>query len=160
MISFFIWTLLSFLSVALQATLFFGPKPDIVLIVVCFHALKKNTLSSSLFGAVSGLIVDVSHGFIIGPSIVSKFLAGYIVSSIRQRFFGWGYIGYILNTFIIVFMTIIDHIVMFISVVTFIHVPLNVRTIESLLHDTTYTAIVSVILYPFLNWIYPQKTLL
>jgi rod shape-determining protein MreD len=155
MIAFIIWTLLSFSSVALQSTLFFGPKPDIVLVVVCLYALRNNVLSSTLFGAVSGLIVDVSHGFLIGPGIVSKFLSGYVVSSVRQRFFGW---GFILNTLVIIFMTFVDHFVMFISVITFIHVPLNVRTIESLLSDTLFTALVSLFFYPLMNWIYPEKT--
>lgn len=155
MIAFFLWTSLSFLAVTLQSIIFWGPKPDIVLVVVCFYALRKNVLASTFFGAISGLAVDVSHGFILGPSIVSKFLVGYMVSSIRQRFFVW---GFILNTLVIIFMTFIDHIVMLICLATFMQTPLNARTIESLLSDSFFTALASLLLYPFLNWFYPEKT--
>ena len=153
-LAFFFWISLSFFAVALQSIIFWGPKPDIVLVLVCFYALRKKVLASTLYGAISGIIVDVSHGFIIGPSIISKFLVGYVVSSIRQRFFVW---GFILNTFVIFFMTFIDHIVMFICLSTFLNTPLDARTSESLLSDSILTALTSLLLYPFLNWFYPEK---
>lgn len=156
MIKALLWITLSFVAIALQSTLFKGPRPDLLLILVCFYALKHDVLPSVLFGAVSGLILDVSNGFIVGSAIISKALTGYVVVSVKQIIYGW---GVIIHFFIIFISAIMDYFIFLICLNTFNPLANYTRPLESIFMDIAYTTIFGLVLFPFIKRIYFEKQL-
>jgi|SRR3990172_11222546 len=149
-----LWITLSFAAIALQSTLFSGPRPDLLLILVCFYALKHDVVPSLIFGAVSGLLMDVSNGFIIGSAVLSKAFTAYVVVSVKQIIFGW---GWIIHSFIIFFSAVMDYVIFLIFLNTFSHISNYSRTLESFFWDIAYTTIFGLILFPLIKRIYFDK---
>ena len=154
MIKFVLWTLLAFLAIAFESTLFTGSRPDLLLILVCFYALKHDLMQSLLFGAVSGLLFDAANGFIIGSAVISKVLTGFVVVSVKKIIFGW---GRIVHSFIIFLSAVMDYLIFFICLNTFNPIPSYSRSLESIILDIAYTTLFGLILFPFVKKIYFEK---
>ena len=156
MIKVILWIILSFVAIALQSTLFKGPRPDLLLILVCFYALKHDVLSSLLFGAISGLILDVSNGFIVGSAVISKAITGYVVVSVKQIIYRW---GIVIHFFIIFISAVIDYFIFLIFLNTFNPLSNYYRPLESIFMDIAYTTFFGLLLFPFVKRIYFEKQL-
>ncbi|MBI4654213.1 MAG: rod shape-determining protein MreD [Nitrospirae bacterium] len=153
--SFLIYLVMALLSIVIQATLFSGIKPDIVIILICFYSIKFGQINGMIYGALTGVIIDSISGFAIGPNIISKTLAGFFSASIRQKFIGW---GLFLNTAMIIFISIIDILVVYTGFKIF--TPLDSKHLTGftttsfteghlipLVLHVLYTAIMSMLLY-------------
>jgi len=154
MIKAILWIILSFAAIALQSTLFSGPRPDLLLILVCFYALKHDVIPSLLFGAISGLILDASNGFIVGSAVISKAFTAYVIVSVKQIIFGW---GRIIHAFIIFFSAAMDYFIFLLCLNTFSPVSNYSKTLESFFLDIAYTTIFGLILFPLIKRIYFEK---
>jgi rod shape-determining protein MreD len=149
--TFLFYLLLALIALSLQATLFKGIKPDLVLILVCFYSLRYGEIKGMTYGALTGVLIDSASGFILGPNIISKSLAGFLMKSIRQKLFHW---NVIISTVIIIILSVIDIFLVYISLETFSKVSFVNRSLRILIMQVIYTAVLALILYPVLN---PEK---
>ena len=151
MIIFSFYIIIALLSLSVQAVLFKGIKPDIVLILVFFYSLRYGRMKGLAYGAVAGLLVDFSSGFILGPNMMSKIFIGYLIPSIRQKMFQW---NIIINTLIIIVFCVVDMLLVYICLETFADISFGNREIETLIIPVIYTTGISILVYPFLK---PEK---
>jgi len=145
---FLFYLTIALIVIVIQATLFTGIKPDLVLVLICFYSIKFGRLGGIIYGALTGLIIDSVNGVILGPHMLSKGLAGFIAVSIREKFFGW---NLFLNTMLIFFLSILDNIAVYVSLQTFTTIPLAERSWAPLLLQVLYTVIAGMLLYPLVS---------
>ena len=88
---FLLYLFLAYVALSVQAIFFENVKPDLVLILVCFYAVRHGQLKGVAYGALTGLLIDTAGGFILGPHIVSKSLAAFLIRSVRENIFQWCY---------------------------------------------------------------------
>ncbi len=113
---FLLYLLFTYIALSVQAIFFKGIKPDFVLVLVCFYSLKYGHAKGVAYGALSGLIIDVATGFIIGPNIVSKSVAAFLIGSVREKLFNWNIVT---NTLLIAILSITDILIVYICHKTF-----------------------------------------
>ncbi|MBI4697577.1 MAG: rod shape-determining protein MreD [Nitrospirae bacterium] len=147
-----IYLFLAFLALAAQSEFFTGIKPDILFVLVCFYSLRYGQAKGMLFGALTGLLLDLSSGFIPGTNIISMALAGYAIASVRQRVFQW---NIIINTVAIIMFSILDIFLVHVILATFADIYFANRPLTISVMQIVYTAIFSLLLYPVLD---PEKT--
>jgi rod shape-determining protein MreD len=148
---FSIYFLVAIFALSIQSVFFTGVKPDSTLILVFFYSLRYGQTKGVLFGALSGLLVDISSGFIIGPHMMSKVFAGYFSASIRQKMFWW---NIIINTLMVVILSFIDILLIYICLETFADVSFANRAIVSPIKQVIFTTAISIVVYPILS---PEK---
>jgi rod shape-determining protein MreD len=95
-------------------------KLNLTILPVFYLGFKKGDLSGFSSGIGTGLIEDILSGYLIGPSILSKGLIGLFASLLNEKFFVWTYTMGILSVF---FITIIDEIIIYLSLSIFSHQP-------------------------------------
>ncbi len=149
--AFLLYFLIALLTLSLQAVLFKGIKPDFVIILVFFYSLRYGSLKGMAYGALTGLLIDFASGFILGPNIISKAFAGYMVTSVRQKVFQW---NIIINTVMIVIFSIIDIFLIYICIETFANISSANVSLKTSILQVVYTMIISLLFYPALN---PEK---
>ncbi|MDO4540951.1 MAG: rod shape-determining protein MreD [Syntrophomonadaceae bacterium] len=85
-------TLLSFLVLFLQSTIFSsygirGVIPDLVLVLVVNHAMFASGRRSVAYGVFCGLLEDLFSARIIGINAIAKGITAFIVSRLQFRLF-------------------------------------------------------------------------
>ncbi len=145
---FILYSIMAFFALSLQATIFPRVRPDLVLVLVCFYSLREGQMKGMVYGAVTGLLIDSVSGFVIGPNILSKSIAGFLFNLIRQKFFFW---NAILNTLLIGFFSIIDILMVRISLETFTGMSFASRSAGISVMIVLYTTIAGLIVYPLLK---------
>ncbi len=148
---FLFYLFLAYCALAVQALFFRGTKPDMVLVLVCVYALKFGQTRGIVYAAVTGLLLDTVGGLIIGPHIISKSIAVFLITSVRENLFQW---NMYVNTVMILVLSVVDIFLVytcfeFFSKVSYGNIPWTV-----LLTQVIYTVAASVILYRFLK---PQE---
>jgi len=142
---FILYLLFALFCLSLQATLFKGVRPDLILILVCSYSLKCGQNKGMAYGALTGFLVDSLNGFILGPNIFSKAVSGFLVSLIRSKVFYW---NIVLNVIAVIFLSVLDILIVRISFEIFSDIPINNTPIEFLLFQIIYTLAFSIIMYP------------
>jgi len=150
------YLVMGYLAIAIQATLFSGIKPDLVLVLICFYSLKFGEIKGMTYGGLVGLIIDSVNGYILGPNIVSKTLVGFLGASIRRKFFGW---NLFLNTTLILLLSVIDNLIVYICLETFTTLSFSHRPLGFSILEALYTAVTGLILYPVMNYRRSQEAL-
>jgi len=84
---------------------FWGIRPDLILLLVFFHGFRFGETRGLIFGALSGLLLDVYSGSIIGPHTLSKGVIGYGAAWFPGIFFRE---NRLIITLCMVFLTLID----------------------------------------------------
>lgn len=146
--SFILYLIIAFFALSLQATVFPHTRPDLVLVLVCFYSLREGQMKGMAYGAMTGLLVDSAGGFIIGPNILSKSIAGFLFNLIRQKFFFW---NIVLNTLLITLFSIIDISLVRTCLETFLGMSFVSRPLEVSIMVVLYTTVAGLIAYPFLK---------
>jgi rod shape-determining protein MreD len=139
------YILLLYIALAAQAILFSGIKPDFVLIFVCYYSLKYGRTKGVCYGAFAGLLIDTVNGFILGPHMLSKSLAGFFLKTIRENLFQW---NIYINTIALVLFSFINILIVYICLDFFSNVSLVNRSIGTSALEILYTVVVSLVLYP------------
>ena len=137
---------LLYVALAAQAILFTGIKPDFVLIIVCYYSLKYGRTKGVCYGAFAGLLIDTVNGFILGPHMLSKLLAGFFLKTVKENLFQW---NIYINTIAMVLFSFINILVVYMCLDFFSDVSLVNRTIGTSALEILYTVVVSLVLYPF-----------
>ncbi len=148
---FLFYLFLAYCALAVQSMFFRGTKPDLVLVLVCVYALKYGQVKGIVYAIVTGLLLDTSGGLILGPHIISKTVAAFLITSLRENLFQW---NMYVNTLMIIFLSVIDIILLFacyefFSKASFKNIPWMIP-----LTQVMYTAVASLILYWLLK---PQE---
>lgn len=136
------------MGVSLQATLFQGIRPDFMLILVCCYSLKHGQNKGMAYGALTGFLIDSVNGFILGPNIFSKSMTGFLVGLIREKVFYW---NVVLNTIVIIVLSLLDIFVVRICFEIFSELPINNTPLEALIFQIVYTSAFSLLMYPIFN---------
>ncbi|UCD34600.1 MAG: rod shape-determining protein MreD [Nitrospiraceae bacterium] len=140
-----LYLLMSYAALTAQAVFFTGTKPDVVLILVCFFALRYGQLKGMTYGALSGLVMDIACGFVLGPHIISKSVAGFVIGAVREQLFQW---NIIINTIVVTFFAVVNIALVYLIFETFSRVSFDSRSSLLSLLEVVYTVLASIALYP------------
>lgn len=146
--AFVLYILLAILALSVQALLFPGIVPDLVLVLVCLYTLKYGHTKGIAYGAVAGLLIDSASGVILGPHILSKTLASLFMRLIREKLFYW---NIIINTISIIAISIVDILVVYACLSIFADIPFSNRPWNISFMQVIYTSIAGFLMYPVLN---------
>ena len=100
------------------------------------------------YGALTGLILDVASGFIIGPNVLSKVIAAFLARKVRDNLFQW---NIIIITFMIAILSVVDIVVTDAVLETFTKMSFVNRSWSISIMGTVYTGISAVLLYLLFN---------
>lgn len=151
--AFSVYLFTAFLAVSVQSTLLNNViRPDFLLILVCFYSLRHGQARGTVYGVLTGLLVDSASGFILGPNILTKALAGFFIGAIRQKMFQW---NAFISAAIIGFFSLADIFLVYISLETFADLSFFNRPLRISIMQVIYTTALSLFLFPFLN---PQES--
>lgn len=143
--AFLIYIFIAYLLLSLQAIFFKGVKPDFVLVIVCYYSLKFGRTKGVAYGALTGLIIDTVNGFLLGPHIIGKSIAGYFVRTLRDNLYEWNIVN---NTFAILIFSFANILVVYLCLEVFLDVPLAKRSLWIPFLEIVYTVIASLVMYP------------
>ncbi|RJQ45973.1 MAG: rod shape-determining protein MreD [Nitrospiraceae bacterium] len=149
--TFFMYIALVYVALAIQGMIFHGTKPDLVLILVCFFSVRHEQGRGMLFGALAGLLTDISSGFILGPNVFSKTMAAFLSRTIRENLFQW---NIIISTFLIASLSIIDIAIVHVCYEAFSKMSFVNRSWGVSVATVAYTIAASLMLYPLFH---PRK---
>ncbi len=149
--NFLLYLFFAYIAFSVQGVFFESVKPDFVLVLVCCYALKYGHAKGVAYGALCGFILDVASGFIIGPNLISKSVAAFLVRSVRENFFNWSIVT---NTLVIAILSVADIMLVYICHKMFIGVSFMNRPWKISLLEIIFTTVAAVIMYGFLN---PEK---
>lgn len=107
---FLLYLAFAYLALSVQAIFFKGVGPDLVIVLVCCYSLKYGYAKGAAYGALTGLIIDTMGGFILGPNIISKSLAAFLIRMVRSRIFQW---NMFVNTIMIALLAVIDILIVY-----------------------------------------------
>ena len=135
----------TYLALCVQAILFKGIKPDLVLVLICFYSLRQGQMRGLAYGAFSGLLIDTVSGFVLGPHMISKSIAGYFIGTLKEQLFQW---NFIISTFLIIVFSVANIFLVYFIFETFSKVSFVNRSFELSVLEVIYTIIASLVLYP------------
>jgi len=145
---FLLYTFFVYLALAIQGVVFHGIKPDLVLILVCFFSVRHELGRGMAFGALTGLLIDVSSGVTLGPHILSKTVAAYLARTTRDNIFQW---NIIISTVMVAVISVVDIVTVHICYETFSKVSFSNRPWGVAVASIVYTVVVSTLLYPLFH---------
>ena len=145
---FLLYIFFAYLTLSLQAIFFRGIKPDFMLVLVCFYSLRYGQARGITYGALTGLLIDTASGFIIGPNIISKSLAGFLTAMLKENIFQW---NITVNTILITILSIMDIFIVSICFETFSKMSFHNRPWGISVMGAIYTIIAALVLYPLFN---------
>lgn len=146
--AFSLYILLALFVIAIQGALFKSVKPDLILILVYFYALRYGRIKGLVYGAIIGLLVDITSGFIFGTNIISKAVMGYLIVSVREKVFHWNIIA---NTIAFILFSILDIFLVYIFLKTVADVSFINMSLKTGVFQIIYTTIFCIMLYPVLT---------
>jgi rod shape-determining protein MreD len=136
---------IAILAIAVQSSLLFdGTKPDLLLVLVIFYALRHGQGMGLMYGALTGLLVDAASGFLLGPHMLSKAVAGFCIPVIRRKLFHWDSVTCFLMiaVFSVIDIILVSFCFMTFSGMSFINRPFSISAMQVFL-----TTISGIILY-------------
>ena len=142
--NFLIYLALAYIAMTIQAVIFKGIKPDFVLLIVCFYSLRYGHVKGSIYGALTGFLIDTASGFILGPNIISKAFAGFFVRSVRETVYQW---NILVNTLTIIFLSVANVFLVYICLETFSKISFVNRSWNISVIEIMYTILASLPLY-------------
>ncbi len=142
------YLLFAYCVLTVQAIFFKGIKPDFVLVLVCLYSLKYGQVKGIAYGALSGMLIDTVSGFILGPHIISKSIAGFLLGMLKEHLFQW---NLFINTLVMAFLSVINIFLVYLVLEAFSKVSFMNRSIEISVIEIVYTTIAALILYPVFN---------
>jgi len=131
----------------IQAVFFHGPRPDIVIVLVCIYTLKYGQINGVVLGAIAGFLIDTANGCIMGPNILSKAMVAFLTGMIKDNLFQW---NAFINALVVTFLSAVDIFLIFIILEIFSKVSFFNRSWESSVIQVIYTLTASIVLYPLL----------
>ena len=148
MSTFLLYIFFAYLTLTLQAVFFKGIKPDFVLVLVCFYSFRYGQAGGITYGVFAGLLMDAASGFIIGPNLISKALAGFLTATLKENIFQW---NRTVNTILIALLSIVDILIVYICFETFLKMSFHNRPWGISIMGVIYTIIAAFVLYPVFN---------
>jgi rod shape-determining protein MreD len=138
----------AFVGMSLQAVLFREVKPDLVIVLICFYTLKHGQLRGVVYAVLAGIILDSASGFILGPNILGKASAAFIVGLVRRRIFFW---NRVINSMVVAAVTLVDILIVRGCLEVFLDISYSSGMTGLLIMQAVFTTGVSLIVYPFFD---------
>lgn len=142
------YLVMAFALMSFQSLFFRGIKPDFVIILVSFYALRYGQFRGVVFGVVTGLVLDSASGFVMGPNILSKSVAAFLVTTVRHKIFFW---NSLIHAGIIAVASILDIVIIRICLQTFMDISYSYRSISVAFFQIVLTSVISLFTYPLLE---------
>jgi rod shape-determining protein MreD len=143
-----IYIILAYFALMVQSLLFGNTKPDCILVLVCFFAVRNGMTSSVFYGSFCGLLLDMTSGFMIGPNMISKSTASLLTRAIRNNLLEW---SGVVNIVVIAVMSILDVVIVYSSYEIFSMVSFSKRSWDGIIWHVLFTAVAGFILYSVLH---------
>lgn len=125
-----------------------GVRPDLILIVVCAIGLVLGSFTGAAAGFVSGLLVDVMTGRLVGLGALSKGAAGYAAGWMGQRLFRE---NALVPAGIALAVSVGEGVLYIMGTHAFgVPIPLISGVIHIVLPEAWYNALAAVVLFPVL----------
>ncbi len=118
MMKFLLYLAFAYAALTVQAIFFTGVRPDFVIVLVCTYSLKYGYTKGAAYGALTGLLIDTTSGFILGPHIISKSLAAFLIRMVRGKIFQW---NMLVNTIMIALLVMADLLIVYLCHEMFLH---------------------------------------
>lgn len=132
-----------------------GIVPDLIIILLVFYTLKLGQIHGTIIGCIYGLFFDLITGGLLGSSMLSKtivgFIAGYFYNENKQELY---LKSYIFALIILLCSTIDSFILSFFSTIE-LNTSIAVLFLEQGILPGVYTAVFSVIVIIF----YPRRSI-
>ena len=141
---FLLYLALAYLALFVQAIFFKGVSPDLVIILVCTYSLKYGYAKGAAYGALTGLIIDTMGGFLLGPNIISKSLAAFLIWMVRGKIYQWSMFA---NTIMIAFLVIVDILIVYICHEIFLEGSFTTRLWAVFPRELIFTIAASLVAY-------------
>ena len=142
--NFLLYLALAYLALFVQAIFFKGVSPDLVIILVCTYSLKYGYAKGAAYGALTGLIIDTMGGFLLGPNIISKSLAAFLIWMVRGKIYQWSMFA---NTIMIAFLVIVDILIVYICHEIFLEGSFTTRLWDIFPRELIFTIAASLAAY-------------
>ncbi|RJQ53978.1 MAG: rod shape-determining protein MreD [Nitrospiraceae bacterium] len=146
--TFLVYIVFAYLALAFQGLLFHGVKPDLAFVLVFFYSIRHEQGKGMVFGALTGLLIDISSGFIIGPNIAAKGAAAFLARNIRDNLFQW---NRFISALTAAALSLVDMFIVRICYETFSGVSFANRPWGLSAAGIAYTIAAALILYPVFN---------
>jgi rod shape-determining protein MreD len=143
-----IYIILAYFALMVQSLFFGNTKPDCILVLVCFFAVRSGMTSSFFYGTFCGLLLDMTSGFMIGPNMISKSIASLLTRTIRNNLLEW---SGVVNILVIAVMSIIDVVIVYSSFEIFSMVSFLDRSWDVAIWHVLFTTVAGFILYSILH---------
>lgn len=143
-----VYIILAYFALMVQSLFFGNTKPDCILVLVCFFAVRNGMKSSFFYGTFCGLLLDLTGGFMIGPNIISKSTASLLTRTIRNNLIEW---SGVVNILVIAVMSILDVVIVYSSYEIFSMVSFSKRSWDGIIWHVLFTAVAGFILYSILH---------
>jgi len=143
-----VYIILAYFALMVQSLFFGNTKPDLILVLVCFFAVRNGLTNSLFYGTFCGLLLDLTSGFMIGPNMISKSIASLLTRTIRNNLLEW---SGVVNILVIAVMSIIDVVIVYSSIEIFSMVSFSNRAWDAAIWHVLFTAVAGLILYSILH---------
>ncbi len=100
------------------------------------------------YGVLSGLLIDTVSGFILGPHIISKSIAGFLIGVLKEHLFQW---NILINTIVIGIFSVFNILIVGLLLETFSRVSFANRSLKISILEIIFTIIASLLIYPVLK---------
>jgi rod shape-determining protein MreD len=145
---FLLYLAFAYIALAAQAMFFKGIRPDFVIVLVCCYSLKYGYAKGAAYGALTGLLIDTTSGFILGPNIISKSLAAFIIRMVRGKIFEW---NMLVNTIMIAFIVTVDILLIYICHEIFLQGAFANRLWDISVKEIIFTIVAALAAYNLFN---------
>lgn len=145
--------LLYFFAFLVETTVFsrlsiFGAKPDLVLVVLIFLAVKKGRFTGELYGFVGGVLEDIISSTLLGLQAMVKTLVGYIVGFFKNKLMEESFVLIFLFVFIV---SLFHSFLVTIGLFLFTDYSFPLGNIFNSIISGLYTALLAPPVFAFLN---------
>ncbi len=143
-----LYIILAYFAIMVQALFFGNTKPDFILVLVCFFAIRNGMKQSMFYGTFSGLLLDLTSGFMIGPNMISKSIATFLTKTIRDNLLEW---SRVVTVLIIAALSIIDFVIVYFCFEIFSRASFSSRAWDASIWHVLMTTGAGLVLYSILH---------
>ena len=130
-----------------------GIIPDLIIILLAFYTLKMGQLHGTILGFVYGLLFDLITGSLLGSSMLSKTITGFVIGYFYNENKKDIYLKSLLFPLIVLLGSTVDSFILSFFSTTDLNISITTFFIEQGILPGIYTAVFSIIVIVF----YPRR---
>ncbi|MBI5057894.1 MAG: rod shape-determining protein MreD [Nitrospirae bacterium] len=143
-----LYIIFAYLALTVQSIFLHGIKPDLALVLVCFYSVRYGQVKGVTYGALTGILLDTANGFIFGPHIISKSIAAFLISAVKENLFEW---NATISVITIAIFSVVNIFLVHICFETFSKVSFADRPWGISVMEVIYTILSALVMFPVFN---------